>query len=94
MLARPGGTAKASAVLNAQFEAVETETALARTLHTHTFSKKKKKIRGLILLHGEDLGGIRPRRRTDRDSETAYKHVRKHNDGFRNPAMTRNNPNS
>ena len=42
MLARPGGTAKASAVLNAQFEAVETETALARTLYTHSAKKKKK----------------------------------------------------
>ena len=93
MLARPGGTAKASAVLNAQFEAVETETALARTLYTHS-AKKKKKGGGFFLLHGEDLGRIRPRRRTDRNGETAYKHVRKHNDGFRNPAMTRNDPNS
>lgn len=32
MFARPGGTANASAVLNAQFDAVETDTALARTL--------------------------------------------------------------
>lgn len=32
MLARPGGTANAKAVLNAQLEAVDNDTALARTL--------------------------------------------------------------
>jgi hypothetical protein len=36
MLARPGGTAKARAVLNAQFDAVEIATALARTLQNES----------------------------------------------------------